>query len=91
MFRYDKIIRFFYTEKSNKDILADKYHFQVKDSCSKNEVKSLIESIYGVKVKKINTLNMKAQSRVFKGIPGQKSHFKKAIITLVHGYSISFT
>ncbi len=90
MLNHDKILRLFYTEKSNKDLLLGKYHFCVVGSCSKTEVKYLVEKVYNVKVQNVNMLNTKSKIKKFKGISGKTSSYKRAIVTLISGNSISF-
>lgn len=87
---YDKIKGLVYTEKSNKQLVDGKYHFQVCSTCNKDEVASLIKKAFGVEVEKINILNTKAKIKRFKGIEGTRGSYKKAIITLKKGQSINF-
>jgi hypothetical protein len=37
LLQYDKIKSLIYTEKSNKQLVDGKYHFEVNSSCSKKE------------------------------------------------------
>lgn len=90
LLNYDKIKGLVYTEKSNKQLSDNKYHFQVDDSCQKSEIASLVKKIFGVEVKKVNVLNTKSKPKRFKGVVGKTKSYKKAIVTLKEGQSINF-
>ncbi len=87
---YSKIKGLVYTEKSNKQLENGKYHFHVESSCSKSEIGSLVAKVFGVEVTKVNMINTPEQPRRFKGVQGEKSPYKKAIVTLKKGQSINF-
>ena len=80
------------TEKSEG--LSDnqnKYSFIVDKRANKVEIKKAVESLFGVKLKAVNTLVRKGKVKRFRGIVGKQSDFKKAIVTLVDGQSIDVT
>ena len=68
--------------------------FIVNKKANKIEIKSAVESMYGVKVAAVNTMvNVgKKKSRFTRGgvIAGKTGSFKKAIITLAEGETIDF-
>ena len=73
------------TEKATK--ITDKlgrYTFRVSPKAEKNQIKALIEDLYGVKVVKINTLIVrgKNKSRYTKSglLRGKTSSYKKAFV-----------
>ena len=83
------------TEKANA--LTEKlnrYTFQVTPSANKYQIKSLVESLYGVKVVAVNTMNYdgKRKSRYTKSgmLNGKVAAFKKAVVTLAEGETINF-
>lgn len=80
---YDIIRHPLMTEKSTK-LLGDSnsYVFVVDKSASKPEIKDAIERIFGVKVLAVNTIVNKGKNKVFRGKPGRRSDFKKAIVRL---------
>ena len=55
---HDIIIKPIITEKSMEDMESGKYTFAVDKRANKSEIKRAIESIFGVKVDKVNTMNM---------------------------------
>ena len=76
------------TEKSTNLNQFNKYSFVVSKNSNSYEIKQAIESIFKVKVEKINTLVVRGKPKSFKGSIGYKNDYKKAIITLVEGNTI---
>lgn len=76
------------TEKSTNLNQFNKYSFIVSKDSNAFEIKQAIESIFKVKVQKINTLVIRGKVKSFKGSIGTKKDIKKAIITLVEGNTI---
>ncbi len=87
-FLYDLIKCPIVTEKSNDLKVINKYVFHVEKLANKVSVQKAIENIFNVKVEKVNIINKKPTSRVFKGIRGKVSGLKKAVVTLLSGYHI---
>ncbi|SUZ84227.1 uncharacterized protein METZ01_LOCUS37081 [marine metagenome] len=48
----------------------------------------MVEEVFKVKVKSVNTLNRKGKVTRFKNIKGRRKNFKHAIITLEEGQTI---
>ncbi len=82
MKEYDVIIKPLLTEKSYGDVANKKYAFIVKKDANKAEIKKAVESIFGVKVDKVNTLNYDGKFKVQGRNQGYTSKFKKAYVTL---------
>jgi len=76
------------TEKSTAMSEQNKVVFKVSEKASKDEIKAAVEAIFGVKVKKVNTLNRKGKAKGFRGTAGRQADVKKAIITLEAGQHI---
>ncbi|MBT3636040.1 MAG: 50S ribosomal protein L23 [Opitutae bacterium] len=69
----------------------NKYSFTVATGASRTNVKTAVENAFGVKVLKVNVLNVKPKSkrdRTRRNKQGFTSGYKKAIITLQAGDSI---
>ena len=64
------------------------YTFKVASDANRLEVKAAVESIWDVKVKKVNTVNQRGKRRRIGRNIGFSSGFKKAIVTLQPGYKI---
>lgn len=87
---YDKIKGLIYTEKSNQQLEQNKYCFEVDASVNKDQVKSLVKSIFNVEVIKVNITNVSGKIKRFKGVIGKRSSYKKALVTIKEGQSINF-
>ncbi len=86
----DIIIRPLITEKSMQLMGEGKYCFVVHKRASKTQIKQAIESIFDVKVAKVNTMNMRGKFRRLGVHTGRTPSWKKAIVTLEEGHSIKF-
>lgn len=84
------IIRPRITEKASLVMEKGVYVFEVSQRATKNEIAKSIESIYGVKPKKVNTVKMSPRKFVsrMRGKRGMKSGMKKAYVYLKEGDSI---
>ncbi len=89
---HDVIIRPIVSEKSYSRIDANgQYTFEVQPTANKTEIKLAIEQVFGVKVAKINTLNLKGKTRRTKFGTGKRKDTKRAIVTLREGTIDIFT
>lgn len=68
--------------------LRNQYSFEVHPKTNKSEVRKAVETLFDVKVKKVNILNMPTKLRRVLGRPGRIPAWKKAIVTLHEGQSI---
>ena len=62
--------------------------FNVARDATKPQIKAAVESLFGVKVKAVNTLVRKGKFKRFKGRAAMQSDVKKAMVTLDEGQSI---
>ncbi len=76
------------TEKSTNLQQFNQYTFMVSRDSNANEIKQAIESIFKVKVTKINTSINRGKMKTFKGTYGFRKDIKKAIVTLKEGNTI---
>ncbi|MBM3489561.1 MAG: 50S ribosomal protein L23 [Alphaproteobacteria bacterium] len=79
------------TEKATKGSEHNQVTFRVRLEASKPAIKQAIEGLFKVKVKSVNTLRVKGKEKRFRGHVGQRSDWKKAIVTLAEGQSIDVT
>jgi large subunit ribosomal protein L23 len=89
------IIKPVVTEKMNAvGEKLNRYGFMVQRDANKLQIKKAVEEIYGVKVESVNTMNYsgKRTTRYSKtGFQtGNKSAYKKALVTLESGEKIDF-
>lgn len=77
------------TEKSfNLSSNQNQYIFEVAPSATKNEIKKTIQDLYGVKVWRVNIINVSGKKRRVGKHEGWKSGLKKAIVFLAEGEKI---
>ena len=84
------------SEKSNQLVSQNKYVFKVNVNSNKIQIKEAVEKRFGVKVKKVSTMNFKGKiknaTRRSSGniirTKGRRSNWKKAIVSLVDGSKI---
>ena len=78
----DVIKRPVITENS-ADLMAEKkYTFEVNPKANKTEIKDAVEVIFGVKVEKVNTMNLKGKFKRMGRYGGYRSDRKNAIVQL---------
>ena len=83
MTAYDIIIRPVITERSMASVADKKYVFEVAPSAGKIEIKKAVEEIFGVKVAKVNTINVSGKAKHMGAArPGRTKDWKKAIVQL---------
>lgn len=79
------------TEKSTEGSEHNQVTFRVALEASKPEIRKAVEGLFNVKVKAVNTLRVKGKVKRFRGRVGQRSDWKKAIVTLQEGSFIDVT
>lgn len=90
MNRFDIIKRPLDTEKLDRmRDRENKFAFQIDMKASKTEVKQAIEGLFKVKVVDIKTAIVRGKFRRIGRSEGQRSNWKKAIVTLKEGDAIS--
>ena len=88
---YDTIIAPVITEKATLLTEQNKVVFQVAKDATKDEIAAAVEELFKVRVVKVNTLITKGKTKRFRGILGQRSDVKKAIVTLQEGQTIDIS
>ena len=82
-YAYDIIKKPIITERSMMGAQDNKYTFEVAIDAGKVEIKKAVEEIFGVKVAKVNTLNMQGKEKRTGRYPaGRRPSWKKAMVTL---------
>jgi large subunit ribosomal protein L23 len=77
------------TEKTLRLAKENKYTFLVEQGINKDQIKSAVEKIFNVKVVKVRTTNYKKRIRGLTKIKSTRPKFKKAIVQLQSGQTIS--
>jgi len=88
---YDVIVSPVITEKATRILENNQVIFKVSKEATKPQIKRAVESLYGVKVKGVNTVNIKGKNKVFRGVKGKRPSIRKAMITLAEGQSIDLS
>jgi large subunit ribosomal protein L23 len=89
---YDVLRRPLVTEKSSyQSGKLNQYSFIVADNATRTQVKDAIETLYDVKVQRVNIINTSAKrGRRLRSrrLLVRKAAYKKALITLVEGQTL---
>lgn len=84
----DLIIKPIITEKATRLMEQNKYVFNVRKEADKPKIKAAIESLFEVKVVKVNTINLPRKKRRVGKFIGYKPTYKRAVVTLQAGDKI---
>ena len=76
------------SEKGSNMMSYNKYTFWVDSAANKIEIRSAVQSIYNVKVKDVNVMNVRGKKKRVRYQQGMISSWKKAIVTLAAGDKI---
>ncbi|MDO4570548.1 MAG: 50S ribosomal protein L23 [Planctomycetia bacterium] len=88
---YQVVLRPLVTEKGvHKAERCNAYAFEVHKDATKEDIKDAIETLYNVKVVKVNTQNRKGKPRRFKQRLFKTSGWKKAVVILDKEHRIDF-
>ena len=68
--------------------LRNQYFFEVARDANKIEIKRAVETIFNVKVKAVQTLQMRGKVKRQGRFAGKRSDWKKAIVTLQPDHKI---
>lgn len=86
---YDIVRRPVVTEKSaSMQAMRNQFTFEVASSANKVEVKKAVETLFSVKVLKVNMVSMQGKQKRTFGRPGSTKPWKKAVVTLKKGDTI---
>ena len=85
---YDVIRSPVVTEKATQGSEHNQVTFRVSTDATKPEIKAAVEGLFGVKVDKVNTINVNGKVKVWKGRRGQRASWKKAVVRIAEGQHI---
>ncbi len=88
---YDVIRKPIITEKATMASEANAVVFEVAIDANKPLIKEAVETLFGVKVKAVNTTVTKGKVKRFRGQIGTRNDVKKAYVTLEEGNTIDVT
>lgn len=78
----DIILKPVITEESMLGTAYKKYTFRVAKDANKIEIANAVEKLFGVKVAKVNTINVRGRQKRQGTAVGFTASWKKAIVTL---------
>ncbi|MCI6266491.1 MAG: 50S ribosomal protein L23 [Erysipelotrichaceae bacterium] len=90
MNNYDIIFAPIITEKTASMEENRTYVFKVDVRANKTQIKQAIESAFNVKVENVNTMNIHPKTKRVGKYTGKTNRYKKAIVKLAEGNTISF-
>ncbi len=73
------------SEKSYGLLDEGKYTFLVRPDANKTEIRQAVESVFGVKVSSVNTINRHGKKRRTRVGTGKRKVTKRAVVTLKDG------
>ena len=82
LYAEDVIIKPIITEKSYMEMANGKYTFQTKIDATKIDIKNAVETLFNVKVLKVNTMRYDGKSKRVGVHQGKTAAWKKAIVTI---------
>jgi large subunit ribosomal protein L23 len=85
---YAVIVKPLVTEKSTLLSSFNKYAFEVMPHANKVQIKQAVEAAFSVRVRDVNTCNVRGKVRRFGPRRSVGRSWKKAIVTLEEGYKI---
>lgn len=88
---YDVIRKPVITEKATMASENNALVFEVSMDANKPLIRKAVETLFGVKVKSVNTTVQKGKVKRFRGRPGVRKDVKKAYVTLQEGHMIDVT
>ena len=89
--KYDIVRSPVITEKATNVSEHDQVIFRVPLTTTKREVKAAVEGLFRVNVTAVNTIRVMGKLKRFRGRPGRRSDYKKAVVTLREGQRIDVT
>lgn len=86
----DTLVRPLVTEKTTSGLGNDRtYVFEVTVDCDKAQIRSAVESFYGVKVEAVRTAVVRGKNKRFGRHYGKRKNWKKAYVTLEQGQTLN--
>mgnify|MGYP002676434379 CR=1 FL=1 len=86
----DIILKPIITEDSMERLENGKYTFKVAKDATKVEIAKAVETLFDVKVAKVNTISVKGKAKRMGRFVGYRPNWKKAIVTVEGDKTIEF-
>jgi large subunit ribosomal protein L23 len=88
---YDIVLSPVNTEKTQKQLVDNKFTFFVDRKASKKDIVQAMKQVFGVDVDSINIINTEGKVKKYKGKIGKRSDTKKAVVRVRKGQEIDYT
>ncbi|CAC9539099.1 LSU ribosomal protein L23p (L23Ae) [uncultured Gammaproteobacteria bacterium] len=76
------------SEKTSLLSVQNQYAFKVRVDSNKKEIKTAVETLFGVTVENVTTSVVKGKKKVYKGKIGRRVNWKKAMVRVSEGQMI---
>lgn len=76
------------SEKTSMLSVLNQYAFKVRVDSNKKEIKTAVETLFGVTVENVTTSVVKGKEKVYKGKVGRRINWKKAMVKVSEGQMI---
>lgn len=86
---YRILVKPLVSEKGYRQMSLGQYAFKVSTKANKISVRKAVETVYDVKVDRVNIVKMRGKNKNFGRIASKSSDWKKAIVTLKKGEVIA--
>ncbi len=86
---YKVLLQTAVSEKAANAENSGQYTFKVAVNSNKEQIKDAVETVYGVRPKKVRTMNMEGKTVRFGTRFGRRKEWKKAIVILPKGKTIN--
>jgi large subunit ribosomal protein L23 len=86
---YQVLVKPVISEKTYSLFQNRQYSFEVNGDTNKQEIAKAVELLYNVKVSQVRVIKVKSRNVFVRGKKGKTTGYKKAIVSLKEGYSIS--
>lgn len=76
------------TEKAARAEALGVYTFVVTRQATKGQIRQAIKAVYGVRPRVVRLINVEGKRTMFGRVPGKRSEWKKALVTLPKGQTM---
>ena len=87
---FDVLLGPIVTEKATSLSEHGQIVFKVRIDATKVQIRKAVESLFDVKVTRVNTIRVTGKTKLFRQTLGRRSNYKKAVVTLAEGQNIDY-
>ena len=87
---FDVLLGPIVTEKATSLSEHGQIVFKVRIDATKVQIRRAVESLFDVKVTRVNTIRVTGKTKLFRQTLGRRSNYKKAVVTLAEGQNIDY-